>query len=68
MIVADRDALNEALGVFRFWYNEVRPHQHLQGRTLNEVWHGVDIYRRKVRRSVEYEAWDGLLQGECLQY
>ena len=68
LIVSDLDALNEALGIFRFWYNEIRPHQHLQGRTPNEVWHGIDVYRRKIRRRVEYEAWDGLLQGECLQY
>lgn len=68
LLVTDRDALNEALGTFRFWYNKVRPHQHLQGRTSHEVWHGIDIYRRKIRRRVEYEAWNGLLQGECLQY
>jgi len=68
LIVTDRDALNEALDVFAFWYNEVRPHQHLQERTPNEVWHGVDIYRHKIQRRIEYEAWDGLLQGECLQY
>lgn len=68
LLVADRDALNEALGIFRFWYNEVRPHQHLQGRTPNEVWHGIDVYRRRVRRRTDYEAWDGLLQGERLQY
>jgi len=66
LIVNDRDALNEALGIFRFWYNEMRPHQHLQGRTPNEVWHGIDVYRRRIRRCVEYEAWSGLLQGECL--
>jgi transposase InsO family protein len=68
LIVADRDGLNEALGIFRFWYNHVRPHQHLRGRTPHEVWHGIDVYRRKIRRCVEYEAWEGLLQGECLQY
>jgi transposase InsO family protein len=67
LMVADADGLNDALCIFRYWYNQVRPHQHLQGRTPHEVWHGMDIYRRKVRRSVEYEAWDGLLQGECLQ-
>ena len=67
LIVADHEALNESLGIFRYWYNQVRPHQHLQGRTPHEVWHGIDIYRRSIRRCVEYEAWEGLLQGECLQ-
>lgn len=68
LIVTDHDALNLALGYFRFWYKQVRPHQHLQGRTPHEVWHGIDVYRCKVRRRVEYEDWDGLLQGECLQH
>jgi hypothetical protein len=45
----------------------VRPHQHLQGRTPAEVWGGIDIYRRRVRRRLWFEAWDGLLQGEYLQ-
>jgi transposase InsO family protein len=68
LIVTDRNALNEALAIFRYWYNQVRPHQHLQGRTPHEAWHGIDVYRCRIRRRVEYEAWDGLLQGEYLQY
>lgn len=27
------------LAEFRFWYNQLRPHQHLHGRTPWEVWH-----------------------------
>ena len=32
-VVADADMLGRALGDFSLWYNEVRPHQHLDGRT-----------------------------------
>jgi len=66
LLLLARRGVNHALRTFRFWYNQVRPHQHLQGRTPHEVWHGIDIYRCRIRRSVEYEAWDGLLRGECL--
>lgn len=65
--VADRIALGASLTAFRLWYNHVRPHQHLQGRTPAEVWDGIDIYRRRVKRRLWFEAWDGLLQGEYLQ-
>ncbi|WP_167285118.1 integrase core domain-containing protein [Marilutibacter alkalisoli] len=62
--VQDCSGLHAALLEFRFWYNHVRPHQHLHGRTPAEVWDGIDIYRRPVKRRVFYEAWNGLLQGE----
>ena len=64
--VADRGSLNASLMAFRFWYNHVRPHQHLQGRTPAEVWEGVDPRRPPYKR-LWFEAWDGLLQGEYLQ-
>ena len=63
--VADRARLNASLVAFRLWYNHVRPHQHLQGHTPAEVWHGVDR-RRPPRRRLGFEGWDGLLQGEYL--
>lgn len=65
--VADRASLNISLAIFKGWYNHVRPHQHLQGRTPAEVWNRIDIYRRRPRRHLWFEAWDGLLQGEYLQ-
>jgi hypothetical protein len=64
--VPDRANLNASLAVFRLWYNHVRTHQHLQGQTSVEVWNGVDVRKRPIRR-VWFEAWDGLLQGEYLQ-
>ncbi len=34
-------ALDASLVEFGFFYNFVRPHQHLQGRTSHEAWHGI---------------------------
>ena len=57
------DQLALALGDFRAWYNHVRPHQHLGGRTPSEAWAGIDPYAA-VPRSVSYfSAWDGMLTG-----
>jgi putative transposase len=64
--VPDQAALNASLTIFRCWYNHVRPHQHLQGHTPAEAWDRRNI-RRRPRRRVWFEAWDGLLQGEYLQ-
>lgn len=58
--------LQTSLHHFRLWYNHVRPHQSLQGRTPAEVWAGTDVYQRRVRQPVWFEAWDGLLAGEYI--
>lgn len=59
--------LNGALGQFQFWYNHVRPHQNLEGRTPAEVWQGKDIYHSRPKDEFFFEAWDGLLQGYYLR-
>ena len=56
--------LEASLRLFRVWYNHIRPHQSLQGRTPAEVWTGADIYRRRFGKTFWFEAWDGLLTGE----
>jgi putative transposase len=66
--VTDGRALNASLAIFVGWYNHVRPHQHLQGRTPAEVWQGIDVYKRSAKRRLWFEAWDGLLQGEYLHF
>ena len=65
--VVSFDALNIALGEFRFWYNQVRPHQHLGGRTPAEAWDGVNPFAVKIKNESWFEAWDGLLQGYYLR-
>lgn len=61
------DALNQALGEFRFFYNHVRPHQNLAGSTPAEAWAGVDPYTSRFKDQYWFEAWDGLLRGYYLR-
>ena len=65
--VPDFVQLNRDLGVFRDWYNHVRSHQNLDGRTPAEVWRGADPYVKAPQREQWFEAWDGLLVGYCLR-
>ena len=55
--------LNGALGQFRCWYNHVRPHQYLDGRTPAEVWQGRDVFTTRPKQEYWFEAWEGLLTG-----
>jgi len=64
--VADHGELARALDLFAFWYDAVRPHQNLGGRTPREAWYGIDPFRRP-RRAVWFSAWDGLLTGFIMQ-
>jgi putative transposase len=50
---------------FAVWYNHVRPHQNLGGRTPMEAWAGVDPYRVDAApKEVRFvSCWDGLLCG-----
>lgn len=61
------EALDQALGEFRFFYNHVRPHQNLAGRTPAEAWAGVNPYADSYRQEYWFEAWDGLLRGYYLR-
>ena len=61
------EVLNHALGEFRFFYNHVRPHQNLEGRTPAEAWAGVNPYADSYREEYWFEAWDGLLRGYYLR-
>jgi len=45
----------------RTWYNHLRPHQHLGGRTPAEAWSNKQPDRRRPPRWVS--DWDGLLAG-----
>ena len=64
--VPDQAALNRSLAEFRLWYNHIRPHQHLQGRTPAEIWNGADVFRRRSTEIQFFKAWDGLLTGYYL--
>ncbi len=47
----------------RTWYNHLRPHQHLDGRTPAEVWSGKEPNQRRPARWAS--GWDGILAGCC---
>ena len=64
--VGKQAALDYSLGEFRFWYNHVRLHQNLDGRTPAEAWAGVDVFAKKPKGEFWFEAWNGLLQGYYL--
>lgn len=61
------EQLSGALVQFRFWYNHVRPHQNLYGKTPTEVWNGTDIFIKEPKQEYWFEAWDGLLTGIYLK-
>lgn len=67
LAVMSFDALNTALGEYRFFYNNVRPHQNLDGATPAEAWDGIDPHSTGFKQEYWFEAWEGLLQGYYLR-
>ena len=67
--------LNFALHEFNTWYNEIRPHQGLDGRTPAEAWAwlteciSAKQFEEKVIESVApFVAWEGLLTGYRIRW
>ena len=60
-----REALDASLVEFAAWYNAIRPHQGLDGRTPLEAWNQIDpLHAPAPPKSVTFvQAWDGLLCG-----
>lgn len=63
-----REQLNLDLNTFQHWYNHVRSHQNLDGRTPAEAWNGIDPYTKPPKQEQWFEAWEGLLAGYLLRY
>ena len=59
--ISSSHSLPHALATFRFWYNHVRPHQHLDGKTPVEAWSVKELNRFK--KSRYFSAWNGSLAG-----
>jgi len=55
--------LNRDLDTFRYWYNHIRPHQNLNGKTPAEAWREDNPYTKSPKHEHWFEAWDGLLAG-----
>lgn len=69
LLVPDRPAdLDYLLAEFKYWYNQVRPHQHLFGWTPIDAWHGINPYRSAAKAVIPYQDWNGLLKGFELLY
>lgn len=62
------DSLALLLAEFGFWYNAIRPHQHLNGLSPDEAWYGIDPYSRAPKSTQLYSGWGGLLQGFYLRF
>jgi len=67
-IVSGIEQLNVDLSTFEHWYNHIRPHQNLEGRTPAEALNGIDPYATQPKQEHWFEAWDGLLTGYHLRY
>jgi hypothetical protein len=67
-IVANIGQLNTDLATFAHWYNHVRPHQNLDGRTPAEIWGGINPYNNPAKQEQWFEEWGGLLVGYQLRY
>jgi transposase InsO family protein len=63
LTVYSRAGIEQALSEFQFWYNCARPHQHLDGWTPWEAWHGVNPSTHAPKSVMPFNAWDGLLRG-----
>ncbi|MGH7259449.1 MAG: integrase core domain-containing protein [Nitrospiraceae bacterium] len=64
--IADEEGLRNALRNIRTWYNQDRPHDHLQGRTPAEVWAGLDVFSAPGHRWLWTDAWEPVWQDDYL--
>lgn len=68
LLFLDARQIALSLTAIRFWYNEVRPHQHLEGRTPAQAWRGVDPFRCTPKQKQWFVALDGRLKGWVLRH
>ncbi len=68
VIIHNAQQLNQGLKEFCFYYNHIRPHDYLDGKTPYEVWQGIDVFHKAPKRIKPYNKWDGVLTGERLLY
>lgn len=64
-LLFSEDALPDQLGLFRFWYNHIRTHQYLDGRTPMEVMNRLPAQNRGNSGTEPewFKAWNGRLGG-----
>lgn len=62
LTIADRYVLQRVLTDFRGFYNTVRPHQNLHGKTPNEIFYDLNT-SKPVTKVTLVKKLDGLLVG-----
>lgn len=67
IVITNSDDLTQKLAEFSYWYNSIRSHSYLDGKTPDEVWNNVDVFTQGYKRAIWYEKWDGLLTGYYLK-
>ncbi len=60
-IVVEESLIDTRLAEFRFWYNHIRYHQHLNGNTPANQWAGKSFNKEGVAYDVSL--WHGVLSG-----
>jgi len=63
LVVANAEALRHVIATLKAWYNDVRPHNHLNGLTPIEAWEDINPYRVAPKRVEVFDELDGLLTG-----
>jgi len=61
--VDSREQFNQDLHLFRFWYNKVRTHNNLNGKTPEEVWANINTQHYSSENAFYFNEWEGLLSG-----
>ena len=56
--IEDGEQLDRTLPNVRTWYNHLRPHAHLHGRTPAEVWAGVDVFAHTPQATLLRKRWE----------
>jgi hypothetical protein len=66
LIIPSGDAVQSAFDEFRVFYNNVRPHQNLNGLTPSEHFAGLrptDIRQMSIKEVAQVQALAGLMRG-----
>ena len=61
--VESLEQFNAELYIFRTWYNKVRTHNNLSGKTPDEVWERANVSKHSFENCYYFNQWDGRLTG-----
>ncbi|MCO7227589.1 integrase core domain-containing protein [Pleionea sp. CnH1-48] len=61
LLFDNQNHLNNELNTFRFWYNHVRTHDYLDGKTPTQCWDSTKHSNRE--KAQWFDKWRGLLRG-----